>query len=145
MENSFILDSNVIVSFFDQNDTKHQEAVTVMDSIAGHKNSNIFMAKVSLYEVIFSLSKIGYSSGEIKDIFFYIGAKYKIVDLSEVACFRHLDGLFGTNEKISREILRTNDFIISSIAIDFNAKLVTFDEKMKQKIRKVHPNLIFEI
>ena len=143
MVNNYILDSNMLISFLNEKDNNHTKASDIFRSIVGANNRNIYIAKVSIYECMVILSRSGYSMSQLKDIFFYLGSNYKIVDLSEVASFRHIDNLLNKENINNNEILRTNDFIISSIAIDFDAKLVTFDEKMKGKISKIYPELIY--
>ncbi len=138
-----VLDSNFIISYFDSKDANHEKAESLWKDLAkDFFFDKIYVSSISLYEVIIILTQNGFSEEEIKDIYFQIGTLFRAITFSDISCFRHARNFAA--EVNSGSVLRTNDFIISSLAIDFDAKLVTFDTKMIKKIEEFYPNLIYK-
>ncbi len=140
-----VLDSNFIISYFDSKDANHEKAESLWKDLAkDFFFDKIYVSSISLYEVIIILTQNGFSEEEIKDIYFQIGTLFRAITFSDISCFRHIRNFVNNYSDSARQILRTNDFIISSLAIDFDAKLVTFDTKMIKKIEEFYPNLIYK-
>lgn len=138
-----VLDSNFIISYFDSKDANHEKAESLWKDLAkDFLFDKIYISSISLYEVMIILTQNGFSEEEIKDIYFQIGTLFRVLTFSDISCFRHARNF--AIEARPGSILRTNDFIISSLAIDFDAKLVTFDTKMIKKIEEFYPNLIYK-
>ncbi len=137
-----MIDSNFAVALMDQNDAFHEDAVFVFDEILRYKAFVKFIIpSISLYEIITTLRRKGFDQPVIQErVMKFLGLDEVIVaSMGEMVAFRHCGNIL--NQKDQSKSLRTHDFMIASIAIDYEAQILTFDKIMRNKIKPVYSKI----
>lgn len=144
MKRYVVEDSSFLVALIDNQDTFHGNALFVYRAIADRKNNlKIIIPALALYEVIVTLHRKGTRHSKIEEaIMRLIHIDYVITtSLSELSAFRHSKKILTNTNQASA--LRTNDFYITSTAIDYEALIVTFDKPMREKVGQYYDKIYF--
>lgn len=139
-----VLDSSVLISAMAKNDGFHRDSVNVFNEVSNRQSTiQILLPPLAMYETIAVLRRKGVSVTTLQERI----SKLTMLDfvttigLTEFTIFKHAGTILSPNSQASA--LRTNDLLIASLAIEFEAAIVTFDEKLWRKLSQVHPNTFF--
>ncbi len=144
MKKFIFQDSSFVVATMDKNDELHKEAVFVFQELwKDRKDVKILIPPLGIYEIIVTLKRKGMDHDTITEkIMKLMHIKEVIISsVSEVSAFKHSKLLLKNNNQ--EESLRTNDFMITSLGIDYDAQILTFDKKMWEKTKKVYPDIYY--
>lgn len=127
-----VIDSNVFVSLFFEDDINRERAIKAFDEIKDRKIQAI-ISTITFPEVCGTIARRIFDKRTIKKI------KKKIDEWIEKKLFI-VEELTEDRMKISCEIaiefgLKGPDAIVVSIAKELEASLLTFDEEIKRKIK----------
>lgn len=144
MKYSILLDSNFIIAYLDQNDKFHQDAIRVLKYIWNYTDKvKIIIPPLGLYEIIVSLKRCNIPEDIIKQRIMKLVSLEPVVitSISEMSAFKHCNSLLISSSKTNA--LRTNDFLITSLALDYEADILTFDVKMINKVKPIYPAIYY--
>src|SRR3989339_1720240 len=144
MKHFILMDSNFIVATIDKNDAFHKNAVYMFNEIIKHEERiKIIIPPLGLYEFIVTLKRKGFSNTTINNqVMKLICLDYVIVaSITDISAFKHCkSSLIASSQSSS---LRTNDFLIVSLAIDYQALILTFDQKVINKIKPIYSDIYY--
>lgn len=137
MKKSFIVeDSSFVISVIDRNDTFHKDALFIYQELKKyHDDILILIPSIVFFESVITLVKKGVDRGKVENsLWKFLHIKnVRNIGLVETTAFR-----FCRNMQNKRGFtkLRTNDFLIASVAMDYSAQIITFDVKMRNRLKK---------
>lgn len=123
-----LVDSSVLVSFFNDLDYHHSDAVNFVNTILKQEKLVIIMPVIVFLEVTHVLYRHLGSFDE--STIFYLFEKYEKIDLN----FTLASGILPFLKKIN---LKTSDAIISAIAKMTGTTLITWDKKLQKEAQKL--------
>ena len=141
MKHCIVEDSSFLVATMDSSDEFHTDAIFVFRAILEQKNKiKIVFPPLVIYETIVTLRKKGvtHETVESKILALMHIDNVMILSLSELSAFKHSKKLLTSGVD-----LRTHDYFIASMAIDYEAQILTFDTKMFQKIKPFYEDIYF--
>jgi predicted nucleic acid-binding protein len=144
MKHCVIEDSSFIVAAMDQNDKFHSDAIFIFKKLLENKEKiKIILPPIALYEIIVTLHRKGIDHKIIeKKIMNLLHIKEIIItSITEASAFKHCKSFLGN--KSQEEALRTIDFLIVSLAQDYEAQIITFDKKMWEKVKPCNEQIYF--
>lgn len=142
MKHCILQDSSFLVATMSQSDDFHRDAVYVFQKIIENKkNVKVVVPSLVFYETIVTLHKKGMAKKAIEDKLWKFLYSDLVINVSqlETNAFKMCKKL--TNENLSA--LRTHDFIINSIAIEYEAQILTFDRQVREKIGSFYDKIYY--
>jgi predicted nucleic acid-binding protein len=144
MRHCVVLDSCFIIATADPADSYHTDAINIFNELLKEEvEVTIVIPPIALYEVIATLIRNGFTHNEVEEKIMYLLRVPKIITLSitETSAFRHSRKLLA--EGSSSDNLRTADFMITCIGLDFEAQILTFDRRIWRKIKPIYPQIYY--
>jgi len=144
MKHYIIEDSSFVVATIDRNDSFHSDAVFIFKKILENKKYiKIILPPLTLYETIVTLSRKGIDHKEIeRKIINLLHIKEILVaSISEASAFKHCKNFLNISSQ--KQALRTSDFLIVSLAEDYEAQIITFDKKMWAKVKPFYGQIYY--
>lgn len=144
MKHFILLDSNFIIAIINKEDIFHSDAIHIFKELRKLTDYiKIIIPPLGIYEIIVSLKIKGISEEAIKKhIMSLVCLEYVIVtSISEMSAFKHCRSeIIKPSQRYS---LRTNDFLIASLAIDYQADILTYDAKVIDKIKPIYRKIYY--
>ncbi|MCD6096927.1 PIN domain-containing protein [bacterium] len=144
MKHYIVEDSSFVVAVMDKNDEFHQDAVSVFEKLMEKKDKvKILIPPLGLYEIIVTLSRKGihHKMIERKIISFLHINEVIVAAITESSAFKHCKSLL--NLPSQKHFLRTGDFLIVSLAVDYEAQILTFDKKAWRKVKPIYKKIYY--
>ncbi len=141
MTKYIVEDSSFVVAVMDENDAFHRDAISVLRGLENQNSDfRVMIPPLVVYESIVTLRKKGIPHYIVVDkmIKFIHLENVLLNSINEIAAFKHSKSLMNANGE-----LRTHDFMIASIAIDFDAAILTFDKTMKTKVSNSYNKIYY--
>lgn len=139
MKHCVVEDSSFVVAVMDARDPFHRDAIFILRKLLNRKDQvKIILPPLALYEIIVSLSRKGIPHRVIEDKILGLVHFPEVIvtSVTEVSAFKHCRNLISTG--VNGKMLRTADFLIASIAIDYDAQVLTFDRSFWCKARPLY-------
>ena len=131
MNNLKVIDSSVLVSFFISTDLKHDESLAIVRKLFNDESgTHVIIPPLVLYETGVVATRLGYDANELSlRLYRLINLiNVTLISLTELSVFKHLQ---LTNRPSQREpLLKTSDLLIAATALEFQAAIASFDQKM---------------
>ena len=144
MKYYIVEDSSFILAVLDSNDAFHKDALYVFSKIQESKEMiNIVIPPLVMYEVIVVLRRKGVTSSKIEDTFMKLVniSNVSVIALSEMSAFKHAKHALNSSDP--DKALRTNDFLIFSVANELQASILTFDKKLRDRCRELYSDIYY--
>lgn len=144
MKHCVVLDSCFIIATADPADAYHVDALDIFNKLLrGTVDVTIIIPPIAIYEVIATLIRNGFTHKAVEKKIMYLLRVPKILTLSitETSAFRHSRKLLSPGAPA--DSLRTVDFMITCIGLDFEAQILTFDRRMLDKIKPIYPKIYY--
>ena len=141
MAKYIVEDSSFVVAIMDKKDAFHQDAISVLKALDFWGCSiKIMIPPLVIYESIVTLRKKGIPHNVVVDkmIKFIHLPNVLLNSINEISAFKHSKNLMNANGE-----LRTHDIMIASIAVDFEAFILTFDKTMRAKVSKSYEKVYY--
>ncbi|HLC97630.1 MAG TPA: PIN domain-containing protein [Candidatus Nanoarchaeia archaeon] len=127
---NLVIDSNVLVSLFNDTDSHHRAAIEIMEEVLGGKHQAI-VSSLSLPEVCGSLARtVGKQKAEEVNATVLELIEFGVFFLEEVTTKRAQ----AASHFAIGHTLKGADAIIASLAQEKQSALVTFDKELKKKL-----------
>lgn len=143
MKHCILQDSSFLIATIDKNDVFHKDAVFIFNKlIKERKNIKLIVPTLVFYETIVTLiKKGGVSRQEIETKLWNFLYSDMIINVSliETGAFKICKKL--KDDQISS--LRTQDFIIISVGLEYDAQILTFDKTMRKKVGSVYEKIYY--
>lgn len=142
MKHCVLEDSSFVIATIDPNDKFHRDAVFIFNRlIAAGSDIKVIIPSVVFFESVFTLIKNGVNKNivETKLWNFLFIDQIVNVTLIETMAFKLAKQL--TMGQIST--LRTADYLIASIGLQYDAQILTFDFNMRRKIKPIHSKIYY--
>lgn len=142
MKHCVLEDSSFIIATIDPNDKFYEDAIFIYDKLLSAGDSiKIIIPSPVFFESIFTLLKNGIDRKVVEERLWNFLFMDQIVNITliETMAFKLAKDL--TLGQIGS--LRTNDYLISSIGIEYDAQILTFDRKMYDRVKSIHPQIYF--
>ena len=144
MKHCIVEDSSFIVATIDKNDALHKDAIFIFKKILENRDKiKIIVPPLGLYEVIVTLSRKGIPHNIIEEkILNLIHIEEIIVtSITEASAFKHCKN--ALNVLSQKDALRNSDFLITSLAMDYEAQILTFDKTMYTKVKPHYDKIYY--
>lgn len=144
MKHCIVEDSSFVVATMDKNDAFHKDAVFVFNHLLKYKDHiKIIIPPLGLFEIIVTLTRKGIRHNIIeKKILELLHIEEVIVaSITEASAFKYCKSILNITSQ--KDALRTADFLIVSLAMDYEAQILTFDRKMWEKTKKVYDEIYY--
>jgi len=144
MKHCIIEDSSFVVAAMDKNDIFHRDAVFIFKKLLENRDKlKILIPPLGLYEIIVTLSRKGVEHNIIEQKILNLLHINEIIvtSITETSAFKHCKNLLNLSSQ--QRALRTADFLITSLAIDYEAQILTFDKKAWRKIKPVYNKIYY--
>lgn len=142
---AFILtDSSFNIALMDRNDPLHKEAVFIFQQFWKVRGKiKIILPPLCIYEIIATLKRKGINQKIIEEkILKLVNLKEVIVcSVSEIEAFKHCQAVPAVS--LQEKALRTNDFMIVGIGVDYGAQIITFDRIMWEKTKTFYKDVYY--
>ena len=142
MKPCILQDSSFMIALLKEDDSFHNDALRLSYSLSKYKQDIKFVIpSIVFFEVFATLIKKGIPKKVVEKSLWTFLHQDNILTVSviETMAFR-----FGN--RLKSELLKglkTSDFVITSIGLDYDACILTFDKKMSQRVLKVYPNIYY--
>jgi predicted nucleic acid-binding protein len=136
-------DTSFVVAVLDSRDTYHPDAIFAFQQILSRKDKvQILIPPMVLYETIVTMRRKGTTQATLEDrVMKLVNIKnITVIALSEMSALKHAKSLLNLDQGTA---LRTHDFLIASTAMEFEAKILTFDKQLKEKCSKHYPEVYY--
>lgn len=144
MRHCVVLDSCFITAALLETDVFHSDARFVLKKLLRATTEvKIIVPPIALYETISNLVREGVTHRRVEATVMRLLKIEKIIILSitEASAFKHARKLLQPGNPAST--LRTADFLISCVGLDFEAQILTFDRKVFNRIRTIYPSIYY--
>jgi predicted nucleic acid-binding protein len=144
MKHNVVIDSCFIIATIDEADAFHEDALYLFKILLNKTNSvKIIISPIVIYEVISNLIRKGLSYKRVEGSIMKLLHIEKIIMLSiaETSAFKHAKNILTKGDQ--SKSLRTSDFLITCIGIDFDAIILTFDKTAYSKIKTVYKKVYY--
>src|SRR3989344_2817753 len=144
MKHCVVEDSSFIVATIDKTDPFHKDALYIFKQLLSKTGKiKIIIPPLALYEVIVTLHRKGLSHKKIEQVVMNLLHIKDIIVLSitETSALKHCTRFL--NQTNQATALRTADFMITCIGLDFEAQILTFDRKLRDKVKPVYPSTYY--
>jgi len=142
MQHCVLEDSSFVIATIDPNDKFHEDAVFIYEKLLSAGESiKVIIPSPVFFETVFTLIKNGVNRDIVEKKlwnFLYVDQIINVT-LIETMAFKLAKKL--TNNQLSN--LRTADYLISTIGIQYQAQILTFDRKMYEKVKPIHSTTYF--
>ena len=138
------MDSSVVIAALESSDLFHPDAVLVFKELFHRRRKNklkLIIPSIVFYETMVTLLKKGLERKVVERHlwkFLHLNNIFNVAVIETMA-FRLTKNL----DQISLANLRTYDFMIASIGLEFDAQILTFDLKMRKKIGQFYPSVYY--
>ncbi|HOX40689.1 MAG TPA: PIN domain-containing protein [bacterium] len=143
MKHCILEDSSFLVATIDPTDLFHRYAVLIFKKIIENKKEvKVVIPTLVFYETIITLVKRGgipKATIEKKLWDFLFSDLVLNVALIETSAFRVCKKL--STSDIST--LKTQDFIIANVGMEYEASILTFDKRMRTRVGSVYPDIYY--
>lgn len=144
MKHCILQDSSFLIATIDKEDIFHTDAVYIFQKVLENKDEFKFITPTLVfYETIVTLiKKGGVSTSEIeRKLWNFLYSDLVVnVSLIETAAFKACKKL---NRHPQVANLRTQDFIISNVGLDYDAQILTFDKAFRSNILPIHSKVYY--
>ena len=141
MKHCVVEDSSFVISVIDTRDSNHSKAVAYLREMNVYKDKiKILIPSLVFYETFFTLVKQGFPLKQVEEKlwnFLYIDNIVNVTTL-ETECFKYIKRLPDDPALLQ---LKTADFIITSIGIEYDAQILTFDRRMHNRIYSIYSEI----
>jgi predicted nucleic acid-binding protein len=144
MKQNIVIDSCFIIATIDASDIFHEDAIFIFNKLLKKSvDVKIIISPIVIYEVIATLIRKGLSYRSVEGAIMRLLHIEKIIMLSiaETSAFKHAKNILTKGDQ--SKSLRTSDFLITCIGIDFNALILTFDKKAYKKIKPIYNDIFY--
>lgn len=144
MKHCIVEDSSFIVATMDKNDAFHKDAVFIFKKLLEKRDKlKIIIPPLGLYEIIVTLTRKGIKHNIIEQKILNLLHIDEIIvsSITEASAFKHCKTLL--NILSQKDALRTSDFLLTSLAKEYEAQIITFDKKAWQKIKPVYNRIYY--
>ena len=142
MKHCVLQDSSFLIATIDKSDIFHQDAVYVFKKLIENKNDlKIIVPSLVFYETIVTLTKKGITPAIIERKLwdFLYSSMILNVSLLETNAFKMCKKIIRND--ISR--LKTQDFIIVNVGIEYEAQILTFDKDMRKRLDNIYSEVYY--
>lgn len=144
MKHCVVLDSCFVIATTDPDDAHHGDAINIFNELLKETTDvTIIIPPIALYEVISTLIRKGFTHDEVESKIMYLLRASKIITLSltETSAFRHAEKLLSSGSPAQK--LRTADYMIACVGLDFEAQILTFDRTMRNKLKSLYTQIYY--
>lgn len=142
MKHCILQDSSFLIATINKDDIFHRDAVYIFKKLVENKKDiKIIVPTLVFYETIITLIKKGVSRQYIeKKLWDFLYSDMVVnVSLIETNAFKICKKL--KSQDISE--LKTQDFIISNVGLEYEAQILTFDKRMRKQIDKIYEKIYY--
>lgn len=143
MKHCILYDSSFLIATLDKGDDFHQDAVFVFKKLVENKNKiKIIIPSLVFYETIVTLVKKGGTPTKLieqKLWNFLYSSMILNISLIETNAFKMCKQL--ANYDLSQ--LKTPDFIVINVGMEFEAQILTFDKQMRKRVGQIYPEIYY--
>ncbi|MBA7490367.1 hypothetical protein ES702_00905 [subsurface metagenome] len=142
MKHCILEDASFVVAVIDINDKFHNDAVYIFKKILkDRKEIKIIIPSIVFFESIITLIKKGIDKNLVEDKLWKFLYILEILNfpIIETSAFK-LCKTLSSGQLVN---LKTSDYMIVNIGIEFDAQILTFDKKMRNRVRKIYPTIYY--
>lgn len=139
-----MLDSCFLVATIDAGDRFNKDAVYLLRQLLHKKcDIKIIIPPIALYEVLAVLVRKGFSHKKAEGAILRLLHLDKVIALSisENTALKHSRSLLTTGSPTAT--LRTADFMITGIGLDFEAQILTFDRGLLTRVKSIYSKIYY--
>jgi len=142
MKPCILQDSSFIIATLKEDDPFHYDALRIVGTLLQHRQDvKYIIPSIVFFEVLATLIKKGVAKKIVENSLWSFLHQDNILSVSiiETMAFRlvnRLQSKFLSN-------LKTSDFLIVNIGLDYDAQILTFDKKMRQRVGKAYPHIYY--
>jgi len=144
MKHCVVTDSGFLIAVVDETDTFFKDAIFIFRKILAKKDKvKIVIPPLAMYELIVTLRRKGFTPRKVEGIVsrFLHMKNTMLLSITETSAMKHCSRLMVPGSQANA--LRTADFMIASVGLDFEAQILTFDRKVLDKIKPIHPSIYY--
>ena len=142
MKPCILQDSSFLIATLNDEDFFHKDAISITKQLSGHeKDIKFVLPSVVFFEVFATLIKKGIPKETVEQSLWRFLIQNNILTVSLLATMAFKLGNRLANKQLSG--LKTSDFIIANIGLDYDAQILTFDKKMRERVGKNYPNIYY--
>lgn len=144
MRHCIVLDSCFLISTINADDQFNKDAVYLLRLLLRKRlNISLIIPPIALYEVLSVLVREGFSHRAAEGAILRLLHLDKVIALSitENTALKHSKNFLSPGHQPTA--LRTADFMIAGIALDFEAQILTFDRAMIGRVRPIYPKIYY--
>jgi predicted nucleic acid-binding protein len=144
MKHCVALDSCFLIATTDPDDAHHADALNIFNELLKETTDvTIIVPPIALYETISTLIRNGFTHDEVEKKIMYLLRTSKIITISltETSAFRHAEKLLSPGSPANS--LRNADYMIACVGLDFEAQILTFDRKMRNRIKPAYSHIYY--
>jgi predicted nucleic acid-binding protein len=142
MKPCVLQDSSFLIPVLDDNDVFHKDALRVSKELSKYKGDiNFVIPSVVFFEVFATLIKKGIPRQIVEKSLWKFLHQDNILTVSviETMAFR-----FGNRlQSKSLSGLKTSDFVITSVGLDYEAQILTFDKNMRKRVVTAYSDIYY--
>jgi predicted nucleic acid-binding protein len=144
MRHCVVLDSCFLVATIDAGDEFNKDAIYLLRKLLHKKcNVKIIIPPIALYEVLAVLVRKGFSHKKAEGAILRLLHLDKTIALSisENTALKHSRSLLAAGTPATA--LRTADFMIAGIGLDFEAQILTFDRRLLARVKPIYSKIYY--
>jgi len=139
-----VLDSSFLIATIDSQDLFNNDAVFVLRKLLSDRTEvKIIVPPIVLYEVLANLVRKGFTHRRAEGAIMRLLHLDKVIVLSitETSALKHSKNLLVAGPQTTS--LRTADFMIAGVGLDFEAQILTFDMGIIRRVRPIYSKIYY--
>lgn len=144
MKHCVVLDSCFLIATIDSQDRFNNDAVYVLRKLLSKRTEvKIIVPPIVLYEVLANLVRKGFTHRRAEGAIMRLLHLDKIIVLSitETSALKHSNNILTVGTQATA--LRTADFMIVGVGLDFEAQILTFDRRVIGRVRPIYSKIYY--
>ncbi len=140
MKPCILQDSSFLIATLNDEDLFYKDAINITGQLS-KQDIKLVIPSVVFFEVFTTLIKKGIPKAIVEKSLWNFLHQDNILTISvlETMAFRFANRL--QSESLSG--LKTSDFVITSVGLDYDAKILTFDKTMRKRVGKAYPDVYY--
>lgn len=137
---SIIEDTSFIVAVLDSNDIFFEDAWKVVEVFSPYlEKIKIIIPSIMILETAITLLKKGIPKSRVEE------KLWKLLHRKEIMVVDVPSNLFIKLPLYSSYLksLKTYDLVLATLGIEYNALILTFDKKIREKVKNIYPFIYF--
>ena len=142
MKPCILQDSSFLIATLDDDDLFHKEAIGITGQLSKNEQDvKLIIPSIVFFEVFTTLIKKRFPKNIVEKSLWGFLQQDNILTVSVIATMAFRLGNRLASKSLSG--LKTSDFVITSIGLDYDAQILTFDKMMRKRVGKACPHIYY--